>query len=269
MKKIIIIFLLTIFCILDSASFASEKIKMTNKQPGIYVFKINTKKYGNKIKPYMTPFLTTPQKVYEDNCFDLVVNAGFFDVKTGKSVSYVTIDEKMVADVENNKNLIQSLKKEGRLEGVLNRGEFRIMENKRHKLKFDIAFHDVPCPTGYKIKHALQSGPIVYPNMDLVKEGFVIYDENHKVKFQSADILKRRERTAIALRGKNLYIVVFTKEHKVDANELAEYMKKTIKAKKSLAFDGGLSTAINYKDVSIGSLGKRQRRVKSFLVIER
>lgn len=269
MKKFIIAFLITAFCIFNNASFASEKIKMTNNQPGVYVFKINTKKYGNKIKPYMTSVLTTPQRVYEDNCFDLVVNAGFFDVKTGKSVSYITIDGKTIADVEKNKNLIQSLTKDGRLEGVLNRGELRIMENKRHKLKFDIASHNAPCPKGYTIKHALQSGPIVYPDMDLVKEGFVIYDENDKVKFQSADILKRRERTAIALKGKNLYIVIFTKENRIDANELANYMKKKIKAKKALAFDGGLSTAINYQNLSIGSMGKRQRRVKSFLVIER
>ena len=42
-----------------------------------------------------------------------------------------------------------------------------------------------------------------------------------------------------------------------------------IKLDKALAFDGGLSTAINYKNISIGSLGKYQRRVKSFLIIER
>ena len=268
MKKFVIVFLSIIFCFFNGEVIAKEKVKMTNTTPGIYVFKINTKKYGNKIKPFVTPTLQTPSKVYEDNCFDLVVNAGFFDVKTGSSVSYVTIDSKMVSDVKDNVNLIKSLEKEKRLDNVLRRGELRILQ-KGKKLKFDIALHDAPVKNGYMIKHALQSGPILLPDMDLVNEGFVIYDDNCKVKFQSADILKRRERTAIALRGKYLYIVIFTKENKVDANEMAEYMKNTIKAKKALAFDGGLSTAINYKNVSIGSLGKRQRRVKSFLVIER
>ena len=82
-------------------------------------------------------------------------------------------------------------------------------------------------------------------------------------------ILKRRERTLIGLKGNNLYIVLFTKDHKVDANELKQYAKDTLKLKKAMALDGGLSTAINYKDMNIGSLGKYQRRVKSFLVIER
>ena len=267
MKKLIILFL-SIFCFLNGCVIAKEKILMINDTPGIYIFKIDTKKYGEKIKPYITQNLTVPSKVYEENCFELVVNAGFFDVKTGKSVSYVTIDNEMVADVEENTALTESLKKENRLEYVLQRGELRILQ-KGEELKFDIALHNAPIEEGYTLKHALQAGPILFPNMDLVKEGFVIYDENCNVKFQAADILKRRERTAIALKGKYLYIVIFTKENKVDVHEMATFMKKTLKAKKALAFDGGLSTAINYKNISIGSLGKQQRRVKSFLVIER
>lgn len=266
MKKILLLILsliLTIYPVL-----AKEKIELTNDTAGIYVFKINTKKYGKKIKPYMTKRLTTPQIVYEDNCFDLVVNGGFFDVKNGKSVSYVTIDNELVADVEDNVKLMKNLKNEGRFEKVLSRTEFRILENKRHKLKFDITPHYAPIKKGYKIKHALQAGPMLLPEMDLVNEGFVVYEDN-MVKFQAVDILKRRERTVLGLKGKYLYIVLFTKDHKVDAHEMKAYMENILKVKKSMALDGGLSTAVNYKNTSIGSLGKYQRRVKSFLVIER
>ena len=62
MKKILLLILsliLTIYPVL-----AKEKIELTNDTAGIYVFKINTKKYGKKIKPYMTKRLTTPQVVY-------------------------------------------------------------------------------------------------------------------------------------------------------------------------------------------------------------
>lgn len=267
MKKKILLLVISIlisFC----PTFAKEKFEVVNDGAGIYIFKINTKKYGNKIKPYMTKRLTTPQVVYDDNCFDFVVNGGFFDVKNGKSVSYVTIDNELVADVENHVQLMKSLKKEGRYEKVLSRAELRILENKRHKLKFDIALHNEPIQKGYKIKHALQAGPMLLPEMDLEEEGFVV-KENDVVKSQSVDILKRRERTAIGLKGKYLYIVLFTKDHKVDAHEMKNYMEETLKLKKSMAFDGGLSTSVNYKDISIGSLGKYQRRVKSFLVVER
>lgn len=266
MKKIFLLILVAIFTFCPV--LAKDKFEVINDTAGIYVFKINTKKYGNKIKPFMTKRLTTPQIVYEDNCFDFVVNGGFFDVKNGRSVSYVTIDNEMVADVEDNVKLMKELKAQDRFEKVLSRSEFRILENKRHKLKFDIALHNAPIKKGYKIKHALQAGPMLLPEMDLVEEGFVTL-ENNTVKSQSVDILKRRERTVLGLKGKYLYIVLFTKDHKVDAHEMKDYMQNVLKVKKSMALDGGLSTAVNYKNTSIGSLGKYQRKVKSFLVIER
>ena len=263
-----ILFLILSLALSFCPTLAKDKFEVINDTAGIYVFKINTKKYGNKIKPYMTKKLTTPQVVYEDNCFDFVVNGGFFDVKNGKSVSYVTIDNELVADVEDNVKLMKHLKSQGRYEQVLSRAELRILENKRHKLKFDIAMHNDPVKKGYKVKHALQAGPMLIPTIDLVQEGFVI-KENDIVKSQSVDILKRRERTAIGLKGKYLYVVLFTKDHKVDAYEIKNYMEQIFKVKKSMAFDGGLSTSVNYKNISIGSLGKYQRRVKSFLVVER
>jgi len=266
MKKIISLFVLFIFCAVPV--FDKEKIELTNDDTGVYIFKINTKKYGNKIKPFIVDNVMTPKKVYNDYCFDLVVNGGFFDINNSKSVSYVTINNELVADVMEHKKLVKDLKKQDRLEKVLSRAEFRILENKRGKLKFDIAYHNEPIKKGYKIKHALQAGPMLYPTMDLVNEGFVVY-ENDMVKYQSVDILKRRERTALALKGKYLYIVLFTRDYQVDACEMREYMLEKLKAKKIMALDGGLSTALNYKNLSIGSMGKYQRKVKSFLVIER
>ena len=264
--KILTLFLALIFSFCSAE--AKDKVKVINEDLGVYVFKINTKKYGKKIKPFVTTRLTTPKKVYEDNCFDLVVNGGFFDVHNGKSVSYVTIDNKLAEDVEEHTQLVNSLKREERLDKVLSRAELRILENKRHKLKFDIAYHNDPIKKGYAIKHALQAGPMMKPTLDLVKEGFVVYEDD-MVKSQSVDILKRRERNALGLKGKYLYIVLFTKDHKVDVHEMLKYMDKELKLKKIMALDGGLSTAINYKNISIGSLGKYQRKVKSFLVIER
>ena len=123
-----------------------------------------------------------------------------------------------MAEIEDNFALVEKLKQEDRYEKVLSRAELRILE-KNNKLKFDIAYHNAPVKKGYKIKHSLQAGPMLYPAMDLVQEGFVQY-ENDVVKSQSVDILKRRERTAIGLKGKYLYIVIFTKDYKVDAHEM-------------------------------------------------
>lgn len=267
MKKLLATLLIALFC-LSTNAWAKEKIEFQNPQAGVYIFKVNTKKYGKSIKPHMSDRLKTPRRIYENNDFELVVNGGFFDVKNGKSVSHVIINNEDVSNLDKNIAFLETMENEQRLENVLNRGELRILENKRGKLKFEIAFHNDPVKKGYKIKHSLQAGPIMLPTMDLVQEGFVKYEDG-MVKFQSADVLKRRERTAIGLKGKCMYIIVFTKEHKADINELKEYFEKELKIKKALAFDGGLSTAFNYKNLSIGSIKKYQRKVKSFLVIER
>lgn len=265
MKKALLLFFILMF---SMPVLGKEMISYKDNKDGVYVFKINTKKYGNKIKPVMTPYVVTPKKLYEDNCYELVVNAGFFDVKNGKSVSYIVTDGNMISDVQENTQLVESLKNQNRLDQVISRSELRILENSRGKLKFDIAYHTAPVKSGYKIKHSIQAGPMLNPKMDLVKEGFVVYDDV-VVKSQSVDILKRRERTVVGLRGNNLYIVIFSNNHKVDAIEMKEYLTKKLKLTKAMAFDGGLSTAITYKNISMGSVGKHQRSVKSFLVVER
>lgn len=74
-KKILSVLILIIF--FASPVFAKEKIELIDDNSGVYVFKIDTKKYGNKIKPYIVDNLETPKKVYNDCCFELVVNGGF------------------------------------------------------------------------------------------------------------------------------------------------------------------------------------------------
>ena len=64
----------------------------------------------------------------------------------------------------------------------------------------------------------------------------------------------------------DLALQMVSKEYR---NELRDFMVNELKVDKAMALDGGLSTAINYKNISIGSLGKYQRKVKSFLVVER
>ena len=155
----------------------------------------------------------------------------------------------MVETPFSNQKLIENAGKSGRLEAILNRGEFRILENQKGELLFDMTGHFVPPMTGYTIKHSLQGGPLIYPNMNLENESFVIM-QGGKVKFQAADVLKRRERTALALKNDILYIIIFTNQHKVTMNELKEFCKN-LKVDKAMALDGGASTSLNYRNVEI------------------
>lgn len=270
MKKLLTLFIavftLTIF--VPTAFAAKSDIQLDHSEQGIYAIKVNTKKAGLKIKPYVADKLITSSEVFQNNKnYALVTNGGFFDILTGAAVSYVVIDGKTVETPFSNMGLIQNAAKCNRLEGILNRAEFRILENGRGALTFDIDYHFAPVEEGKTIKHSLQGGPMLIPYMNLEKESFVIKDGN-KVKFQAADVLKRRERTVLALKGDTLYIIIFTSQNKVTIEEARDYCKK-LGADKAMALDGGASTSLNYKDIEIFSSFTSQRRVKSFLVIER
>lgn len=266
-KKILL--LLTGLFVITAQAYADDAvIDVVHDKAGIYVFKMDTKKMGDKIKPHVSEYLTTTSDVYKNNDnFQLVVNGGFFDPVTGAAVSYVTIDGNPVETPFTNMGLILNAGKENRLEGILNRAELRIIENKRGELVFDIANHFAPVPKGYKIKHSLQAGPLIYPEFDLEKECF-IKKQNDKVIFEAADVLKKRERTIVALKDKFLYVIIFTNQNKVTLSDIVDYCKAN-KFDKAMAFDGGTSTSVNYDKIEIYSKITSQRKVKSFLVVEK
>lgn len=273
MKKILtlLIILMGLICFAQQGFCRESKdyISYDHSKNGIYVFKMNTKKMGSKIKPYVSEELITTSDFYRANKrkLRLVVNGGFFDIQTGGAVSYVTVDGKVAETPFSNQKLIEYAGKTNRLEGILNRAEFRVLENNRGGLSFDIDYHFAPTEEGKTIKHSLQGGPIIYPNMNLQKESFIIMKGN-KVTFQAADVLKRRERTILALKNDLLYIIIFTSQHKVTMNEVRDFCRK-LNVDKAMALDGGASTSLNYKDVEIYSTLGSQRRVKSFLTIEK
>lgn len=270
MKKIIVSTFILLFALSAPAlaKKSNDGITMEHSTSGIYIFKMDTKKMGNRIKPHVAQKLTTTSDVYKNNeNFSLVVNGGFFDILTGDAVSYVTIDGKTVETPFSNMKLIQNAGKTDRLEAILNRAEFRILQDKRGELSFDIDNHFAPVKDGKTIKHSIQGGPFIYPEMNLEKESF-IKKENDRITFQAADVLKRRERTVLGLKNEILYLIIFTNQNKATINEIKDFCKK-MKFEKAMALDGGASTSINYKDIEIYSDTGFQRRVKSFLVVEK
>lgn len=269
-KKITV--LLILFVMVTIPAF-SKGIEVQKDGVGIYIFKIPLDEYGGKIKPYVADELSYASDIFnnEELNLQLVVNGGFFNVKTGDGISSVIIDCKEKESLFDNLPLLSALHKQGRVEKVLNRCEFRILENKNGALAFDIQNHFTPIPDGYKIKHGLQAGPMILPELQLEEESFIKYKNNKPVNL-AADVLKRRERTILGLKKgllnkEYLYIIIFTKENKAALNEVRDYCLE-LDLDKAMALDGGASTSINYKNIEIFSANDSQRKVKSFLTIE-
>ena len=272
LKKITVLFLF--FLLMIPCCFAEEKdIEVSRDKGGIYIFKIPLNKYKDKIKPYVSEELTTTKEVFnnKDLNFKLVVNGGFFDPNTGEPASIVKIDGKTVESIFSNTELMKSLEESGRIEEVLNRTELRIKEDTKNNLSFDIVNHFYIPKIDETVKHSIQAGPMIIPSLRLEEESFITYKDRRAVQL-AADVLKRRERTIIGLKkgilGTDyLYIIIFTKDHKVALNEARDYCLK-LGLNKAMAMDGGGSTSINYRDIEILSDDDSQRKIKSFLVVE-
>ena len=267
-KKIFLVFAIFMF---SAAAFAKDGIDIKYDKKGkFYVYKIDLKELGPRIRPYIVQDgLKTAREVFKENNFDFVINGGFFDPKTSKSVSYVMIDKKMMGTPFESMEMIEKLSKENRVENVLNRSEFRIYKhNLTDGLKFDITNHFDPVPKNYYIAHILGGGPMIYPEEGMEKEGFVKYDETGYPLIQSAHVLKKRARTIIALKDDYLYVVIFSNFAPVTIPEVTKKLEK-YHFDKIMAFDGGPSTSLNYEDNEIFSSNNEQRKVKSFLIIQK
>ena len=267
-KKILLLFL---FFACFTPVYASDDIQVDyNKKEKFYIYKIDLKELGERIRPYVVEEgLKTSREVFKENDFDFVINGGFFDPNSAKSVSYVVIDSKTVTSPLESLGLIESLNKEGRTDNVLNRSEFRVYKNDISGfLKFDIAKHFDPVPKNYHILHSLGGGPLLYPDFDLEKEGFVKYDESNTPVLQSAHVLKKRARTILAIKKDYLYVIIISNFAPATMSEVAQKLKR-YRFEKIMALDGGPSTSLNYGDNEISSASNGQRKVKSFLIIQK
>ena len=267
-KKIFLIFMVFLAA---NAAFAKDDIEVKYDKKGkFYVYKIDTKELAPRIRPYIAEDgLKTSKEVFKENNFELVVNGGFFDPNTKKSVSYVTIDKKEVGTPFDSIEMIEKLSNEKRVEKVLNRSELRIYKHHLAPIyKFDIARHFDPVLKNYEILHILGGGPMIYPDLNIEEEGFVKYDDTGNPLLQSAHVLKKRARTVLARKKDDLYVIIFTNFAPVTISQAGQKLEK-YHFDKIMALDGGPSTSLNYKDNEIFSSGNEQRKVKSFLIIQK
>ncbi len=278
MKKLLIFLFALILCSANTNfANASEGIQFFKRQAvsyfeeedGFYIFKIQTSKLNNELKPFVALDLITTHQLYDEKKLTLVVNGGFFDGKNKKTVSYVVIDGETVANPTDNENLIDNKYLEPYMEKILNRSELRIYDFQGHNV-YDITPHSEPVPVNCTLKHSLQAGPMLVPELRLEEEFFVLKDENGKIISESASALHRYARTAVGIKDNDLYIFIATDKAPKNLEEMAEIAKK-YKMEKALGLDGGGSTSIDFEDIHIitktTDTVETGRKVKSFLII--
>lgn len=262
LKKIIYLFVFVIFSSL--ASYASEIFY--DYADGIYHIVIPSEK---KIEFVSTEKLTTNAEVHKQIGATLTVNAGFFDPKNQKTISFVYNDGLLLESPIENENLVFNETIMENWDKVGNRTEFRITEH-NGVLNYDIVPHNEPYQG--KLIASAQAGPMLLPDLRLEEEFFVVRNEEGRVTRESASVLHKTARTLIGLKGKEVHIFIVTTEHPMTIAE-ARDLCKSYGLEKAMAFDGGSSTSVDFKnELHVTSVGIKTddtgRRLKSFLIVK-
>lgn len=268
MKILKIIFIVFIFIFTAGTKCFAGDISVDYNN-GIYHVVLKGEKIKKKIKFVASDDLITNREAHQKSKAELTVNAGFFDPKNGKTISYIVTDRTISADPIFNKSLLNNPFFRKHSSKILNRSEFRILQC-GNKFKYDIASHGAGVEFECALITSAQGGPLVYPQLRLEEEGFIVKDSEGNVIRESASVLHKTSRTIIGIKGNDeCHILIITDENPMDMYDVQNLCKE-LKLDKAMAFDGGSSTSMNYKkDIEVVSLkgDGAGRLLKSFMLV--
>ena len=265
MKKIFLLFAILLLSTLS----ASAGIDI-DYNDGIYHITLKGEKMKKNIKFVSNDDLITNKEAHQRTGSSLTVNAGYFDPNNGKSISYIVTDRHIAEDPLLNDSLLSNSILRRNVDKILNRTEFRIVECFNGKLHYEIVPHKSTVDFDCTVITSAQGGPLVYPQLRLEEEFFVVRNEYGDVIRESCSVLHKTSRTIIGLKGDEVHILIITDEHPMDLYEVHDYVKK-LGLNRAMAFDGGSSTSMNYKnkyDVISTKGDGAGRSLKSFMIVK-
>lgn len=267
MKKLFILIVLC-FTVLGAAVWAFCDPVQVSYDDGIYHIILDGKRLGKRIKFISSESLITNKEAYQNEKALLAINAGFFDPKNQKTISYIVTDRNTAEDPLFNENLLMNPVLRAHIEQITNRTEFRVVECSG-KYHYEIVAHKAAVDFGCFIESSAQGGPMILPELKLEEEFFVLKNKDGKVIRESASVLEKVARTIIGLKGDEIHILIITNKNPKTIYEARDLCEK-LGLDRAMAFDGGSSTSMNYKDIEVTSThDSGGRMLKSFMIVER
>lgn len=266
MKKLLIL-LLALFISSNIVKAGVSPIEVTYND-GIYEIVLKGEKIKKRVKFISSESLITNKEAHQRAKAKLTVNAGYFDPENQKSISYIVSDRNTTDDPLVNENLLRNPFLMRNLDKIINRTEFRVVECDSGKFHYEIVPHKSSVDFGCNIITSAQGGPLVYPQLRLEEEAFIVKKDGEIIR-ESCSVLHKTARTIIGLKGDDAYILIITDKHPMDMYEVHDYVK-SLGWDRAMAFDGGSSTSMNYLDkYNITSVGDGAgRSLKSFLIVK-
>jgi len=268
MKFLKFCFLIFVFVLCSNTLCYANDISV-NYNNGIYHIVLKGEKIKKKIKFVSSDDLITNKEAHLRSKAELTVNAGFFDPNNSQTISYIVTDRLTTADPIFNKSLLANPFFKKNSSKILNRSEFRILQC-GNKYKYDITSHDAGVEFECAIVTSAQGGPLVYPQLRLEEEAFIVKNADGDIVRESASVLHKTSRTIIGLKGSDeCHILIITDKNPMNMYEVQNLCKE-LGLDRAMAFDGGSSTSMNYKKnidvVSIKGDGAG-RMLKSFMLV--
>ncbi len=264
---ILFVGILTIF--LSTPVYSGVGDISVSNDGGVYHVILKGEKVKKRIKFIASEDLITNREAHQKSGAVLTVNAGFFDPKNSKTVSYVVTDRITSADPIFNTSLQSSPFFRRNMNKILNRTEFRVLQC-GNKYQYDIVSHKAEVPFGCALITSAQGGPLILPELKMEEEGFIVKNAQGQVIRESASVLHKTSRTIVGLKGTDeCHILIFTDEKPMTLPEVRDYCKK-LGLDRVMAFDGGSSTSMNYKkEIEVTSLkgDGAGRMLKSFMLV--
>ena len=265
MKKFLLLIFIVVITPIYSMASSDISIKYTD---GIYHISLHGEKIKKKLKFISNDSLITNKEAHMRAKSRLTINAGYFDPNNQKTISYIVADRNTVEDPIFNENLLSNPFLRRNLDKILNRTEFRVVECHNGKLHYEIVPHKSDVDFGCNILTSAQGGPLVYPQLRLEEEFFIVKKDGEIVR-ESCSVLHKTARTVIGLKGGEAQILIITDEHPMDLYEVHDYVKQ-LGWERAMTFDGGSSTSMNYLNkynvFSIKGDGAG-RSLKSFMIV--
>lgn len=266
MKKLLIL-LLALFISSNIVKAGVSPIEVTYND-GIYEIVLKGEKIKKRVKFISSESLITNKEAHQRAKAKLTVNAGYFDPENQKSISYIVSDRNTTDDPLVNENLLRNPFLMRNLDKIINRTEFRVVECDSGKFHYEIVPHKSSVDFGCNIITSAQGGPLVYPQLRLEEEAFIVKKDGEVIR-ESCSVLHKTSRTIIGLKNEEAHILIITDKHPMDMYEVHDYVK-SLGWDRAMAFDGGSSTSMNYLDkYNITSVGDGAgRSLKSFLIVK-
>ena len=236
--------------LITSGCVISSPISMEYND-GIYHFILTGDKIKKKIKFLSSPNLITNTEAHNKSGSIFTINTGFFDPKNQKTISYIITDSETAEDPLFNENMMTNP-------------------------VYEIAQHNANIDFMCSIVNSAQGGPQLLPDLRLEEEFFIVKDKDGNIIRESASVLHKTPRTLIGIKNlekgeQEAHIFIVTNKHPMDIYEARDLCKQ-YELDSAMAFDGGSSTSLNYKDIKVTSTqdsGDTGRALKSFMIIRK